>query len=218
MTHLRAFSAPARAPWSQAGRVLAGGAVALLALAGCSTESGPAASQTASATAPAGTTNVPSESATPSATPSPLPSAVGTPVALSCDQVLTAEDLYAYNPNVGTAPGFSPEAGSNAATATEYDGVACGLMNQTSGSIISIGIAAPNQVLRNQLYDAAVSQSMPVPTYGDAPAIEGFFTSVTGVGEAQIFTDTYWVTLSSVEFFEPGDAQNLLATVVSHLP
>jgi hypothetical protein len=139
-------------------------------------------------------------------------------VALTCDEALTQDDVYAFNPNYGTAPDFSPEAGSAAATAAEFDGFACGLMNQSSGTIISVGIAAPNEVLRNQQYDAAVAQSTPVPTYGDAPAVEGFFTSINGVGQAQVFTDTYWVTMNSVDFFEPGDTQGLMAAVVSHLP
>jgi hypothetical protein len=139
-------------------------------------------------------------------------------VELTCDAVLTQDDVYAFNPNYGTAPDFSPEAGSDAAIAEKFDGVACGLLNQSSGAIISVSIAAPNEVLRNQQYDAAVAQSTPVPTYGDAPEVEGFFTSTNGVGQAQIFTDTYWVTMNSADFFEPGDTQGLMAAVISHLP
>ncbi len=60
--------------------------------------------------------------------------------------------------------------------------------------------------------------TVPVPTYGTPPAIEGFFVSTGEVGEAQVFTPKYWVALSSPVFFEPGDAQQLVATVVSHLP
>ncbi|MFC5929093.1 iron ABC transporter ATP-binding protein [Cryobacterium melibiosiphilum] len=216
MTHFRVFAASARAPRLRSGLVLAGGAVALLALVGCSTDSEPSASETPSASSSAAATDAPGESAAPTATPSPTPTPAGTAVALSCDQVLTAEDVYAFNPNFGTAPAFEPT--GDAATAVEYNGVACGYMNQTSNAVIEIGIAAPNEVLRNQQYDAAIAQSTPVPTYGDAPSLYGFFTSINGVGEAQIFTDTYWVTLTSVEFFEPGDAQGLLAAVVSHLP
>lgn len=216
MTPFRVFPTPAHAPRLRSGLVLAGGALALLALVGCSADSDPSASESPSASSSAGATDAPAESATPSATPSPTPTPAGTAVALSCDEVLTADDLYAFNPNYGTAPAFEPT--GDAATAAEYDGLACGYMNQTSNAIIEIGIAAPNDVLRNQQYDAAVAQSTPVPTYGDAPAIEGFFTSINGVGEAQIFTDTYWVTVNSVDLFEPGDAQGLLATVVSHLP
>ncbi|TFD48917.1 hypothetical protein E3T55_12795 [Cryobacterium frigoriphilum] len=218
MTHFRVFPAPARAPRLRSGLVLAGGAVALLALVGCSADSDPAASESPSSTSSAQATDAPAESAAPSATPSPTATPAGTTVALECDEALTPDDVYAFNSNYGTAPDYSPEAGSDAATAVEYDGLACGIMNQSSGDIISIGIAAPNEVLRNQMYDAAVAQSQPVPTYGDAPAVEGFFASIDGVGEAQIFTDTYWVTMQSVDFFEPGDTQGLMAAVISHLP
>lgn len=218
MTHFRVFPAPAHAPRLRSGLFVAGGAVALLALMGCSASAEPNASESPSASATTAATDAPTESATPSATPTPTATPAGTAVALSCDEVLTAEDLYEYNPNVGTAPDYAPTAGSGSETAAEYDGVACGLMNQTSNTIIEIGIAAPNEVLRNSLYDAAVTQSTPVPTYGDAPDVVGFFAAIAGVGEAQIFTDSYWVTVSSVGFIEPGDVQDLAATVVSHLP
>jgi hypothetical protein len=96
--------------------------------------------------------------------------------------------------------------------------VTCGWLNQTSGELIEVAIAQPNDVLMAQLKDAAIAASTPVPTYGTPPAIEGFFVSTGEVGEAQVFTPKYWVALSSPVFFEPGDAQQLVATVVSHLP
>ena len=137
---------------------------------------------------------------------------------LACTDVLSADDVYAFNPNFGTAPAYEPEAGSAAATAVEFNGLACGWMNQSSNEIIEISVVAPNDVLLNQAKDAAIAQSNPVPTYGNAPAVEGFFTATAGAGEAQVFTDTYWVVAQSVVFFEPGDAQGLLGTVLSRLP
>ncbi|MFO7690571.1 MAG: iron ABC transporter ATP-binding protein [Cryobacterium sp.] len=212
MMYSRVFPAPVRSRRLRSGLLLAGAAAAVLVLSACSAEAEP----TSSASPSAGASETPV--AEPTATPTPTPTASGTPLALSCTDVLSAEDLYAFNPNFGTAPAYSPEAGSAAETAVEFAGLACGWMNQSSNEIIEISVVAPNEVLMNQAKDAAIEQSNPVPTYGNAPAIEGFFTAAAGPGEAQVFTDTYWVVAHSAVFFEPGDAQGLLGTVVSRLP
>lgn len=192
---------------------LAGAALALVALAGCSPEPSPSATSSAPA-ATDGATSDPEATPTPTATPE----APNTPVTLGCDQVLTPDDVYAFNPNFGTAPDYKPEAGSVAETAVKYDGVACGWLNQTSGEVIAVSVAQPSETRLTQLKDKAISESTPVPTYGTPPAIDGFFKSAAGMGTAQVFSGAYWVTLSSVAFFEPGDAQELVAAVVSHLP
>lgn len=190
---------------------MAGSVFALLVLTGCS----PAASTppTASATASA------SASAEPSATPTPTPTPepTGTPVAFVCDQILTAQDAYDFNPNYGTAPAYEPADGSLAATAVKYSGVACGWSNQTSGEVIAVSVAQPEERLSTSLKDAAIADSQVVPTYSTSADIEGFFTVVDGSGQVQVFTSTYWITLSSPAFFEPGDAQSLVATVLSNL-
>ena len=56
-----------------------------------------------------------------------------------------------------------------------------------------------------------------MPTYSSTPEIEGFFTVEAGSGQVQVFTGTYWVTLSSPAFYEPGDAQTLVEAVLAHL-
>ena len=137
---------------------------------------------------------------------------------MSCDQILTLDDVYLYNPNFGTDVYYEPTAGSAAETAVSYDGVACGWLHQTSNEIIEISIAQPNDILMSDLKNEAVTESKAVPTYGTPPAIDGYFTNSSGPGQAQIFAGKYWVVANSVAFFEPGDAQQLIAIVVSHLP
>ena len=57
-----------------------------------------------------------------------------------------------------------------------------------------------------------------VPTYGTPPDVEGFFLLSGGVGQAQVFTGEYWVVVESESMFEPGDAQQLVASVLENLP
>ena len=133
---------------------------------------------------------------------------------MTCDQILTADDVYAFNPNFSVAPDYAAADGSTAGTAVQYAGVACAWLNQTSGDTFEASVAQPNDTLMATLKADAVSASKAVPTYGEL----GFFSLDSDVGTAQLFTGAYWVTLSSVDFGEPGDAQTLMAAVVSHLP
>jgi hypothetical protein len=222
----------------RAGFAVAVAAMALIALAGCAPDDGaPGAKGTSSprpssslkpTDAPTGTaapsgsptptsTPTPTRTPAPTHTPTPAPTPAGTALSIGCDQVLTPDDVYAFNPNVGTAPGYQP-AGRAARTAMSHQGVACGWLNQTSDELIEVSIVQPNGPLKTQLTDAAIADSKPVSTYGTPPAVNGFFTTTGGAGEAQVFTDKYWVTVNSVSFFEPGDAQQLVAAVISHLP
>ncbi len=191
------------------GLVLATGTLALAALTGCSPAATPSAS--GSSTASASASAAPSATATPTPTPTPA----GASVPLTCDELLTPDDVYAFNPNYGTAPDFTATS-ATAKTALSYQGLACGLLNQTSGEIIEISVALPNPVLMTSLTDKAIASSNPVPTYGAAP-VSGFFTTKGGIGEAQVFTAKYWVTFSSPVFGEPGDAEQLMSAALSHL-
>lgn len=191
------------------GLVLATGALALAALTGCSPAATPSAS--GSSTPSASASAAPSTTATPTPTPTPA----GAAVPLTCDEVLTPDDVYAFNPNYGTAPDFTATS-ATAKTALSYQGLACGLLNQTSGEIIEVSVALPNPVLMTSLTDKAIASSNPVPTYGAAP-VSGFFTTKGAIGEAQVFTAKYWVTFSSPVFGEPGDAEQLVSAALSHL-
>lgn len=137
---------------------------------------------------------------------------------ITCDQLLTPEDLYAFNPNVGVAPNYQPTAGSAVAAAVADNGLACGWSNQTSGDLIEIAVAQPASEQLPTFRDAAASRLSAVPTYGTPPGIDGFFKQSDGAGEAQVFTDKYWLVARSPAFFEPGDAAGLIQTALSHLP
>ncbi|TFD55050.1 iron ABC transporter ATP-binding protein [Cryobacterium sp. Hh7] len=199
----------------RAGLVLAGGALFALVLSGCASGDEPtptdsAATSTASAE--------PTESAAPSSSPTPTPEATGSPIERACDELLTLQDLYDFNPNYGTAPSFAPAAGGLAESALDYNGLACGYSNQTSGELIELSLVAPNDVLMTTLKQQADADSQAVPTYGTPPTVDGFFEyAAAGSGQAQVFTGTYWVTLSSPAFIEPGDSERLMSAVLGHL-
>ncbi|MBM7831160.1 hypothetical protein JOE59_001865 [Agromyces cerinus] len=139
------------------------------------------------------------------------------PFAIDCDALLTPDQVYAFNPNFGSAPDFTPT-GDRLAAVVDEEGTVCGWLNQTSGEVIEIGVATPPEAaLLAHQSDAAVN-STPVPTYGTPPELEGYFTQADGSGEAQIFSGPYWIVIRSAALFEPGDAGKLVADVLANLP
>jgi hypothetical protein len=182
-------------------RTLPVAAIALLLLAGCTPENG--ATPDPSTTAPA--TGTP--------TPGPSVEPVGTPVDATCDQLVSAETLYIYNPNFGSIDDFTPEDGTPAASALAYQGVACRWQNQTSGEQIDVSVAQLDDDSLTALKNAAFEDSEMVPTYGE----EAYFSVEDGVGIAQVFVGPYWVVAESPVFFEPGDATELVDSVLAAL-
>lgn len=187
-----------------AGPVLVAAASALL-LAGCA-GGAPAASDPADPPASSGATAAATDAAE-----------EAVPFAIACDELLSADEVYAFNPNYGTAPDFEASADGVVAVVDEA-GTACGLLNQTSGAIIEFGVATPaEQALEGRKNDAALGSHV-VPTYGTPPEVEGYFSRVGESGEAQAFTGSYWVVIESPELFEPGDAQVLMSALLANLP
>jgi hypothetical protein len=140
------------------------------------------------------------------------------PFEIACDALLTADQLYAFNPNVGADPGYQPSGGDIASLVEEDAGTACGYLNQTSGEIIEVGVATPTTAAGEARRNQAALSSKPVPTYGTPPDVEGYFTQSGGTGEAQVFQGPYWIVIQSPALFEPGDAQQLVSSVLANLP
>ncbi|WP_286308870.1 iron ABC transporter ATP-binding protein [Agromyces mangrovi Wang et al. 2018] len=153
---------------------------------------------------------------TDAATPTPTPTPTGEPVGLACDELLTLDQMYAFNPNYGTDPGYAPT-GEPAVFSASIDGVACGWLNQSSGETIEVSVARPVGDTMEVRLNEAVLSGQAVPTYGTPPEVEGYYGRIAGVGTAQAFADGYWVTAASVAFFEPGDAQPLVEAMLANV-
>ncbi len=139
------------------------------------------------------------------------------PFEVACDELLSADDVYAFNPNYGADAGYEPSADGVVGVVDEA-GTACGLLNQTNGAVIEFGVATPpTGALESRRGEAALSSHV-VPTYGTPPDVEGYFSRTGDVGEAQVFTGPYWVVIDSTELIEPGDAQALVAALLGNLP
>ncbi|MDN4614679.1 iron ABC transporter ATP-binding protein [Leifsonia sp. F6_8S_P_1B] len=178
-----------------------------LLLAGCASKAAPGSTAPATSSPAAG-----EETPTPTPTPTDPP----TPVTLTCDQILTPEQLYAYNPNVGVDAGYAPEKDSLEQKVKDWQGQTCAWSNQSSGDVIQIAVAQPPASAMDGLKNAAITAAQPVPTYG-APPLEGYFKPGSS-GQVQIFRGAWWIVAESTAFFEPGDAAQLMESVLGNLP
>ena len=189
-------------------------AASALLLSGCSADE-PQPSSTAGPASSAPGSTEGGQTAEPEPTETAEPAV---PYAIACDALLTPDQLYAFNPNVGADPGYTPSAHLAVAAVEEHAGTACGYLNQTSGEVIEIAVATPTASALVTLANEAASSGTAVPTYGTPPAVTGYFARSGENGQVQVFSGPYWVVIDSTAFFEPGDAQALVAGVLANLP
>lgn len=162
---------------------------------------------------PATGTATPTASQVESASPAPSPSAVGTPITIRCDQLVTAQAMYDYNSNFSLRANYQPAPGSLQARALADKGIACSWVNQTSGETIEVAVAQlPPAELEVRKNDTA-GASKPVTTY----QVDGYFTRNGAVGEAQAFPAGHWLVASSKAFFEAADAAPIIAAAIRAL-
>lgn len=156
---------------------------------------------------------------TPTPTPSvPIPVASATadttssPFSTACEDLISPDEMYAYNPNFGPVDGWVPSPGTLAGDGVSAQGTACRWQNQSSGATIDISVA--------NLLEPRLSESRAQAAAAYAPAgwaLDGFFTADGGPGVGQAFTDKYWITLQSTTFFAAEDAAPIVEYLASHL-
>ena len=185
---------------------------AVLLLSGCGPAAGPE-----STSKPTGTPR-PTTSATPTATATAEPDAptapqveTGESVGLSCNDVVTPQQIYDYNPNFSIVDGFVPEGGSLAAQAVAANGLACRWMNQTSGATIDVSVAHLDARSNEIRKEFLASNSTSVSSFGP----DGYFDQGDTGSAAQAFPGEFWVTAASVAFFTAEDAVAIMGNATA---
>ncbi len=166
---------------------------------------------------PEPTKDAPTPAATETAAPEPDPTEAptsSTPVTAACDELVSLQAMYDFNPNFSLLGSWTPTAGTPAERATASQGLACRWQNDTSGDTIELSVASFDAGTLERMANDTYDSSTMVPTYGG----EGYFSVAGGIGEAVVFEEQYWVVLRSSYFMEPGDAEYLMTTVLSALP
>jgi hypothetical protein len=161
---------------------------------------------TASATPTASTP----ATAIPDASPAP-PVETGEPVGLSCNDVVTPQQIYDYNPNFGLVGGFVPDDGSLAAQAVAANGLACRWVNQTSGATIDLSVAHLDARSTGIRKEFLAANSTSVSNFGP----DGYFDQGDLGSAAQAFPGEFWVAAASVAFFSAEDAVDIMDAAIS---
>lgn len=183
--------------------------LAVLALAACVDQPEPA---------DADGTPVPTASPTATVTDVPVPTETPDedeqiPVEVACGDLVSADTVYAFNPNFVLLDDWTADAGSAAEAALDRAGVACRWINQTSGDTIDVSVAALPETELRDLANAAYTESQMVPTYG----VEGYFEVEGGRGTAIAFDREYWIVATSPVFLEPGEATAFVESALAAL-
>jgi hypothetical protein len=179
-----------------------------LALSGCVPGGTASPSTSASPSEPGG-----GPSSTASQAPGdPAGALPATPVTIDCNELVSLQAVYDFNPNYGNQPDFTPPAGSNAATIAASEGTVCNWVNQTSGEnfIVAVAQPAPDQLAAVR---SAAEAGTPASGIGDV----AYFSSAGGVGEAQVFAGPYWLVAASSAFFDADTAKPLIDSALSAL-
>lgn len=203
-------------PRSRSFALIVAASIGTVLLTGCGTDPEPSASSSSTPKPSSSATTDPSETPTPTTAPSEA-AVVSQPIGASCDELITADDMYAFNPNFSLVADAAPKADTKPGQIAGMNGLTCQWVNNTSKETIDVAVAKLTDDELTALKNLAVTESTPVPTYG-APPIEGYFTVIDSQGEAQIFSGSYWIAARSVAFFEPGDVQQLATAAIGHLP
>ena len=184
---------------------LAVAAVLALGLSGCVPQAAPEPTSSA--------TRQPTETPAPAVTEEPAEGFESTPVTVDCNQLVTPQVVYDYNPNYGHQPDFSPPAGTDVATIAANQGTVCNWVNQTSGETFVVAVAqlAPGDLASIQ--EGLTARSKPASGFGDA----AYFTASGGLGIAEVFAGGYWVVATSPAFYEIAEAAPILNAALAAL-
>jgi hypothetical protein len=163
------------------------------------------------APSPATSSPVPTSSATslPTARSTPTGAPTNRAFVENCGILLTPDQVYAYNPNYVVDPSYAPKPGTVAAAVKAQLGQTCGWINESSGDILEVAVAAPTPAALAAAKKAAAGGT-PISAQGE----QGYFGVEGGIGSAQIFMGSLWLIVSSPEFATADDANAIFPVVV----
>ena len=140
----------------------------------------------------------------------PADQTVGATVNLRCDELITRQEIYDYNPSLLEWGDWTAEAGTSAYRAQHWNGIGCRWAYESSGTPVDISVASiVDRGTLAQLRTSAAS-GVAVGGLGDAAFYVG--------GELQVFKDGYWLAFRSPWYTSPEDFTDLARLALSHLP
>jgi hypothetical protein len=194
-------------------------ALALLTLTGCvltgcvgHPDAKPSSGHNVASARPSATATPSANSPTPTPTPTASAPSAAIAVSVNCSALISAQQMYEFNPNFGLDASFAPKSGTSAAKAVADKGVACNWTNQTSGDTVTFSVAKPGAAALGSLKSAA-SAGTAASGLGEA----AWFSAAAGSGTLTVFKGEYWLTAVSVYFGAASDATDLTSDALAAL-
>jgi hypothetical protein len=158
-------------------------------------------------------TATPTDTPEPAVTDAPADGFDSTPVTIDCNELVSPQAVYDYNPNYGNQPDFTPAAGTDVATIAANQGIACNWVNQTSGETFVVAVAQLASGDLERVKQGIAAKSTAVSGLGDA----AYFTASGGVGVAEVFSGPYWIVATSAAFYESAEPKPLVEAALASL-
>lgn len=185
----------------------------IISLLGCTSEpSGtPAPAQT-----PAGKAALTPAPIAPSAVPTAIGRIEGEATNLVCDDLLSIQELYDFNPNFAIDPELPAVQTTIESQFTNLGGLTCSYLNLTSGEVIQVSIAKVKDSSKGALL-ASVSGASSAASDFDSEKRKAFFSLSNGTGVFQVVQGEYWLSASSSVFFSAADAYGFVHPALKRL-
>jgi len=150
-------------------------------------------------------------------TSSPAPSAAASAEQIitlgkSCDQLISLQALYDFNPNYSANPKYS-SSGGLAQQAVDLGGVSCGYINLTSDEKVTVSAAKLSDTNVAKISTQMSGSGSTTDVYG----VPGSFGTQSGEGTAQVLDNNTWVIVQSSAFLDPKDAAGLMSAAMKSL-
>jgi len=140
----------------------------------------------------------------------------GENISFTCEDFVTPENLYDYNPNLAlSSQKSSIESSSFPSSMKVLGGIQCNYINLSSSEGIETAIAKVSSEQTSDLSKIVSQQGNPA-TVSFAADASSFFT-FEGKGCISLAIDSYWVISCSPWFQSASDAEEFLKTGLSRL-
>jgi len=130
------------------------------------------------------------------ATPADVPS--------SCDELISNQNLYEYNPNLAANPAYEPS--PLAANIVAEGGISCGWLNASNGIELSMTMRQAGPDEWQEIRAAAADEAGSTPL----TKVDGVISYSEGLGVVQAYISGRWVVIESTGVSAEGDVLMLL--------
>jgi hypothetical protein len=135
----------------------------------------------------------------------------------SCEQVLSLQSLYDFDPNLALTPDVNASMGTVGPQQENLGAVSCLLTNLSTQENIQVVVSKLDVASSQFQTEAITAPTTGSQSYQVASGVPGLFSQTDGVGTAQFMSGNYWVSLTSKSFTSGVQASQLSYLIWNNL-